>query len=349
MKDIRFLDMCPDVTQLTKFAAETSPTKLFQRDNAHITKNLLITIVFILKMCKDRCQDRCKAESEVTKIVNTLKLRLLLEQFFLEDIGERDITTSLIFPEEASGEIVLTAKESGVFCGTEIVEIGFDMLDSEAHIQMLVKDGDEIEVGEQLAIISGKVSALLTSERVILNLLQRMSGIATLTRRAVETLNSNHTRICDTRKTTPGLRMLEKYAVRCGGGFNHRYGLYDGIMIKDNHIEFAGSIQKAVTLVRERAGHMVSIEVETESIDQVKEAVDAGADVIMFDNRTPDEIEEYIQIVPSTIVTEASGGITLERLADYRHTGVDYISLGFLTHSVQSLDISATVKMEGEL
>lgn len=197
-----------------------------------------------------------------------------------------------------------------------------------------------------MAVVSGSVSALLQGERVVLNLVQRMSGIASLTRTAVETLNSSFTRICDTRKTTPGLRMLEKYAVRCGGGYNHRFGLYDAVLIKDNHIAFAGSIRRAVQLVREKVGHMVKIEVETETKEQVMEAVEAGADVIMFDNRNPLEIKEMISLIPEHIITEASGGITLDNLAAYRDSGVHYISLGFLTHSFKSLDISAEVAVE---
>jgi nicotinate-nucleotide pyrophosphorylase (carboxylating) len=182
---------------------------------------------------------------------------------------------------------------------------------------------------------------------VVLNLVQRMSGIATLTRKAVSTLDSGHTKICDTRKTTPGLRMLEKYAVTTGGGYNHRFGLYDGIMIKDNHISFAGSITNAVERVRKQAGHMVKVEVEVETEAQVREAVNAGADIIMFDNRTPDEIKELIKLVPSGFITEASGGIQLTNLAGYRDTGVDYISLGFLTHSYKALDISVKVLVRG--
>lgn len=170
-----------------------------------------------------------------------------------------------------------------------------------------------------------------------------MSGIATATNKAVKTLQSDHTRICDTRKTTPGLRMFEKYAVTCGGGFNHRIGLYDGVMIKDNHIAFAGSITNAVKIAKEKLGHMAKIEVETESEEQVLEAIEAGADIIMFDNRTPEEVKHFQKLVPQHITTEASGNITLQTLADYRHTGVDYISLGFLTHSVKALDISLTI------
>ncbi|WHY87036.1 carboxylating nicotinate-nucleotide diphosphorylase [Neobacillus novalis] len=280
--------------------------------------------------------------------MNTLKLRSLIEQFFIEDIGEQDVTTDTIFSNQTKGQIVFIAKEDGVFCGEEIIKTGFHLLSSQIDIDLFVKDGDRFEIGQRLAVVSGEVSALLKGERVILNLVQRMSGIASLTKKAVETLNSSYTRICDTRKTTPGLRMLEKYAVRCGGGYNHRYGLYDGVMIKDNHISFAGSIKHAVGLVREKTGHMVKIEVETETKEQVIEAVKAGADVIMFDNRTPDEIKELIKSVPDTIITEASGGIQLTNLADYRDSGVHYISLGFLTHSSKALDISVKVLLGEE-
>lgn len=278
--------------------------------------------------------------------MNKVKLLSLLEQFFIEDIGEGDITTDSVFSNDTKGKVVFLAKENGVFCGGEIIRSGFHLLDPETEVEIFVKDGHPFEAGQQLAVVSGKVSALLKGERVVLNLVQRMSGIATLTRTAVETLDSDFTRICDTRKTTPGLRMLEKYAVRIGGGYNHRLGLYDGVMLKDNHISFAGSIQHAVQSVRENVGHMVKIEVETETAEQVMEAVEAGADVIMFDNRTPDEIKELIKLVPDHIVTEASGGITLNNLASFRDTGVHYISLGFLTHSFKALDISVKVSVE---
>jgi nicotinate-nucleotide pyrophosphorylase (carboxylating) len=275
--------------------------------------------------------------------MNTLKLRSLLENFFIEDIGEQDITTDLIFTDNTDGEIVFLSKDGGIFCGEEIIKTGFQLFNSGISTKVLVKDCQAIEYGQKLATASGKIADLLKGERVILNLVQRMSGIATLTNKAVNTLDSGHTKICDTRKTTPGLRMLEKYAVRCGGGYNHRFGLYDGVMIKDNHISFAGSISKAVEAVRKNAGHMVKIEVEVETEEQTIEAVNACADVIMFDNRTPDEIKELIKLVPSGIVTEASGGIQLTNLAGYRDTGVDYISLGFLTHSHKALDISVKV------
>ena len=278
--------------------------------------------------------------------MNKLKLRSQLEKFFIEDIGEQDITTDLIFADDTNGEIVFLAKDEGVFCGEEIIKSGFQLLNNDLTIRVFVKDGDEIKYGDTLARVSGKIADLLKGERVILNLVQRMSGIATLTRKTVTTLDSGHTKICDTRKTTPGLRMFEKYAVRCGGGYNHRFGLYDGVMIKDNHISFAGSITKAVDAIRKNAGHMVKVEVEAETEAQVIEAVNAGADIIMFDNRTPDEIKELIKLVPANIITEASGGIQLANIADFRDTGVDYISLGYLTHSYKALDISVKVLWE---
>ncbi|MFD1706474.1 carboxylating nicotinate-nucleotide diphosphorylase [Siminovitchia sediminis] len=277
--------------------------------------------------------------------MNTLKLRLQLEQFFLEDIGDRDVS-SQIFGSSQQGEVHFIAKESGVFCGADMIQMGYLVLDPALTCDLFVRDGEKVEAGKLLATVRGAVASLLKGERVILNLVQRMSGIATKTREAVEVLGSTNTKICDTRKTTPGLRMLEKYAVRCGGGSNHRYGLYDGVMLKDNHIAFAGSIAGAVAAVREKVGHMVKVEVETETKEQVLEAVAAKADVIMFDNRTPEEIREWIRFVPEGIVTEASGGITMKNLATYRDTGVDYISLGFLTHSVSALDISAKVNVD---
>ncbi|TCN24576.1 carboxylating nicotinate-nucleotide diphosphorylase [Mesobacillus foraminis] len=277
--------------------------------------------------------------------MNKLKLRLQLEQFFLEDIGDRDVTSDLIFGKAGKGQIVFIAKAPGIFCGEEVIKTGFRVMDPDAEIKILASEGRPVETGEKLAYVTGEISELLKGERVILNLVQRMSGIATQTREAVEVLGSPRTRICDTRKTSPGLRMMEKYAVRCGGGYNHRYGLYDAVMIKDNHISFAGSITKAVEAVREKAGHMVKIEVETETQDQVLEAVGCGADCIMFDNRSPEEIRELIKLVPEGTATEASGGITLDTLASYRDTGVDYISLGFLTHTLKALDISVKVNI----
>ncbi|PLT32417.1 carboxylating nicotinate-nucleotide diphosphorylase [Bacillus sp. V5-8f] len=277
--------------------------------------------------------------------MNQLKLRHLLEHFFMEDIGDRDITSDLLFPHNEQGTIRFIAKEDGVFSGRDVIITGFSILDSGTRAEFFIKEGQAFFAGDELARITGKMAALLQGERVILNLVQRMSAIATQSRRAVQILEGTKTKPCDTRKTTPGLRMLEKYAVRCGGAFNHRYGLYDTVMIKDNHISFMGSISKAVKRVKSNVGHTIKIEVETESREQVKEAVEAGADIIMFDNCTPDKIQELTRMVPPHIVTEASGGINLDNLPTYRNCGVDYISLGSLTHSVRALDISAKVKL----
>ncbi|ADU95014.1 carboxylating nicotinate-nucleotide diphosphorylase [Geobacillus stearothermophilus] len=276
--------------------------------------------------------------------MNRLKLEQLLRQFFLEDIGDGDVTSETIFPahERASG--MFMAKADGVVAGVGIIAAGYQLLDPRVEVTIMKQDGERVQAGETIAVASGPVGPLLSGERVILNLLQRLSGIATVTRQAVDLLGNSSTRICDTRKTTPGLRMLEKYAVTCGGGYNHRFGLYDGVMIKDNHIAFCGSIARAVKTVRERLGHMVKIEVETETEDEVLEAVEAGADVIMFDNRTPDEVRAFVRLVPKPIITEASGGITLANVAAYGATGVDYISLGCLTHSAPALDMSFNLR-----
>lgn len=282
------------------------------------------------------------------KHMNKLKLRQQLESFFIEDIGDFDVTSDVLFHDGAEGSIEWTAKQEGIFCGEAVIKQGFQLLDEQSVVNLHVQDGDFIYKGQTLSTVSGPMASLLKGERVILNLIQRMSGIATKTDKAVRSLNSNHTRICDTRKTTPGLRMFEKYAVRVGGGFNHRNGLYDAVMIKDNHISFAGSISKAVERVRQKLGHMVKIEVETETKKQVIEAVEAQADCIMFDNQSPSSIIELVELVPNSIVTEASGGILIEDLHEYGKTGVDYISLGCLTHSAQALDISVNVRSTKE-
>ena len=278
--------------------------------------------------------------------MNTVKLKQLLESFLMEDIGEGDITSNAIFPQTMQGKGILLAKEDGVISGLDIIRILYRILAPEIRVETFVEHGEQVKNGDVIAGISGPVRAILAGERTALNLLQRMSGISTMTKRCIDILNDSSISICDTRKTAPGLRMLDKYAVVCGGGKNHRFGLYDGVMIKDNHIAYCGSITKAVEAVRETAGHMVKIEVETETEEEVIEAVNAGADIIMFDNRTPDEIKQMVKLVPKHILTEVSGGITPDNLASYRGTGVDFISLGFLTHSVKAMDISLVV--EGE-
>ncbi|WP_088014432.1 carboxylating nicotinate-nucleotide diphosphorylase [Gottfriedia acidiceleris] len=272
--------------------------------------------------------------------MNTLKAKKMIEQFLLEDIGEGDLSSTYIFPmhERTTGKVL--AKADGVIAGTELIEITYKLLHEDITVTLHVKDGESVQTGQLLAEVEGPVQVLLSGERVMLNLLQRMSGIATLTSKAVETLNDEKIKLVDTRKTMPGLRLFDKYAVTCGGGANHRFGLYDAVMLKDNHIAYAGSIKNAVDTLRNNLGHMVKIEVETENKDQVLQAIEAGADVIMFDNRTPDEIKEFVKLVPETIVTEASGGITLDNLASFQNCGVNVISLGCLTHSAKALDIS---------
>ncbi|MFJ7753247.1 carboxylating nicotinate-nucleotide diphosphorylase [Peribacillus muralis] len=275
--------------------------------------------------------------------MNILKLKQMLEHFLIEDIGEYDVTSDTIFGQAKQGTLTFIAKEGGVFSGGDVIITGFSLLDNQIEVALHVRDGEVFEAGQQLARMTGNMASLLKGERVVLNLVQRMSGIATLAREATMILAGTKTRACDTRKTTPGLRMLEKYAVRSGGAFNHRNGLYDAVMIKDNHIAFAGSITNAVQAVKGKLGHAWKVEVETESLEQVLEAVEAGVDIIMFDNRMPEEIKQWVKSVPDSIITEASGGMTLGNLATYRETGVDYISLGSLTHSVRALDISAKV------
>lgn len=276
--------------------------------------------------------------------MNKIKLRKLLQEFFIEDLGEMDATSTMIFPEDQQSEGEFLVKQDGILSGLELIREGYQLFDPKIEVTLLKQDGDFVEKGEKIAHVKGPVRYLLSGERVILNLLQHMSGIATLTNDCVKALNSDHTRVCDTRKTLPGLRMFEKYAVTCGNGYNHRFGLYDGVMIKDNHITFAGSIKAAVEKVRSQSGHMIKIEVETETKEDVLAAVEAGADIIMFDNCSPDQVKEYAKLVPKGITTEISGGITLENIHQYGDTGVDYISLGMLTHSVKALDISFNLK-----
>lgn len=271
--------------------------------------------------------------------MNNLELQQIIQHALEEDLGSGDLTGRFFSPEDRSAGRFM-AKADGILAGVEVINETYHLLDNGIEVTSFKHDGDPVLKGEMIAGVEGPTAALLSGERVILNFLQHMSGIATATKKAVDALGSTKTKICDTRKTLPGLRMLQKYAVRCGGGFNHRYRLDDGVMIKDNHITAAGSIAKAVRKLREQVGLMVRIEVETETRDQVLEAVEAGADIIMFDNRSADEVRGLMDLVPGHIITEVSGGITPETIGKYRDTGVDFISLGYLTHSVQALDIS---------
>jgi nicotinate-nucleotide pyrophosphorylase (carboxylating) len=275
--------------------------------------------------------------------MNHIKLEFMLKDFFIEDIGDGDMSGEAIFTSDDRGSFSFLAKSNGVFCGSDVIKTGFRLIDPTSEVTVYRKDGDLVEKGEIIAEIKGTMRGLLQGERVILNLIQRMSGIATITAKAAEIVKWTGAKICDTRKTSPGLRMLEKYAVRIGGGYNHRKGLFDAIMLKDNHIAFSGSILSAVKRAKQFAGHTTKVEVEIETKEQLLEAVEAGADIIMFDNCTPEQIRDWIAYVPEHICTEASGGITLSNLKAYAETGVQWISLGFLTHSYHVLDISAKV------
>lgn len=279
--------------------------------------------------------------------MNRLKVEAALKNFLIEDIGDRDVS-SVLFQESDIGEAIVRLKEDGVVAGLQCFTWGYGLLDDTVEVELLKKDGDHVASGEAIVRLKGPIASLLSGERVLLNLVQRMSAIATLTAKCVEALGSSHTRIVDTRKTTPGLRMFEKYAVRAGGGFNHRIGLYDAVMLKDNHIAAAGSITQAVEKVRASLGHMVMIEVEVETEEQLLEAIVAKPHVIMFDNQTPETMTRWSKLVPASIRTEASGGIDLYKLSSYRHTGVDVISIGALTHSVSNIDISMNLTVSSK-
>lgn len=261
-----------------------------------------------------------------------------------EDINYLDVSADYLIPEEQRNDAYFVAKTDGVLCGLDVALRTFQLLDDTFTAKTYKKDGDKIQKGDLIAEFSGKTVLLLKGERTALNLLQHMSGIATATARAVELVKGTNAQITDTRKTLPGLRALQKYAVVCGGGKNHRFNLSDGAMLKDNHIDASGGIKSAVDILRGKLGHMVKIEVETRDLDEVREALDAGADIIMLDNMTNDMMREAVKIIGGKAKTEASGGITLETIAEVAKTGVDIISLGALTHSVQAFDISMKMK-----
>lgn len=261
-----------------------------------------------------------------------------------EDINYLDVSADYLIPEEQRNDAYFVAKADGVLCGLDVALRTFQLLDDTFTAKTYKKDGDKIQKGDLIAEFSGKTVLLLKGERTALNLLQHMSGIATATARAVELVKGTNAQITDTRKTLPGLRALQKYAVVCGGGKNHRFNLSDGAMLKDNHIDASGGIKSAVDILRGKLGHMVKIEVETRDLDEVREALDAGADIIMLDNMTNDMMREAVEIIGGQAKTEASGGITLETIAEVAKTGVDIISLGALTHSVQAFDISMKMK-----
>ena len=268
----------------------------------------------------------------------------IIEQALLEDIGTGDITTESTIPSNFKAKGIIKSSEEGVVAGLDIICLVFKKLDFDICYQSKIKEGNKIVAGEILAEITGLTRTILKGERVALNFLQRMSGIATITSKFCQEVKGLPVRIVDTRKTTPGLRILEKYAVRIGGGYNHRFGLYDVILIKDNHIVVAGNIKTAVNSVRKQISHTIKIEVEVENLSQLQEALEMKVDIVMLDNMSLDMMKEAVKMAKGKVLIEASGGITLDNVRETAQTGVDLISVGALTHSVKSLDISMEIK-----
>ncbi|WP_418581122.1 carboxylating nicotinate-nucleotide diphosphorylase [Megasphaera sp.] len=272
----------------------------------------------------------------------TMKLQAdpLILQALQEDITSEDVTTNAILSEDGRGQAELLAKDDGVIAGLAVFARAFTLLDEGVEVRFTVKDGDTVHKGQKLAVVTGSMRSILSAERVGLNYLQRMSGIATYTRQIVELLRGSRMKLVDTRKTTPNMRVFEKYAVTVGGGGNHRYNLSDGILLKDNHIGAAGGVGKAIAMAKAYAPFVRKIEVETETLDMVREAVEAGADIIMLDNMSHDMMKEAVALIDGRPETECSGNVTKENIASLADIGVDYISSGALTHSAPILDLS---------
>lgn len=272
----------------------------------------------------------------------TMKMQAdqLIRMALQEDITSEDVSTNAVMPTATKGTVDLIAKEDGVIAGLDIYARVFTILDEKTEIDFHCKDGDEVKKGELMATVTGDIRVLLSGERVALNYLQRMSGIATYTRQVAKLLEDSKVTLLDTRKTTPNCRVFEKYAVRVGGGCNHRYNLSDGVLLKDNHIGAAGSVTKAVQMAKAYAPFVRKIEIEVETLEQVKEAVEAGADIIMLDNMTPEVMKQAVELINGRAQTECSGNITKENIQKIREIGVDFVSSGALTHSAPILDIS---------
>lgn len=272
----------------------------------------------------------------------TMKLQAdpLILQALQEDITSEDVTTNAILSEDGRGQAELLAKDDGVIAGLAVFARAFTLLAEGVEVRFTVKDGDTVHKGQKLAVVTGSMRSILSAERVGLNYLQRMSGIATYTRQIVELLRGSRMKLVDTRKTTPNMRVFEKYAVTVGGGGNHRYNLSDGILLKDNHIGAAGGVGKAIAMAKAYAPFVRKIEVETETLDMVREAVEAGADIIMLDNMSHDMMKEAVALIDGRAETECSGNVTKENIASLADIGVDYISSGALTHSAPILDLS---------
>lgn len=277
-------------------------------------------------------------------MINGVTLKLNGDEYILnalkEDVTSEDVTTNAVMRENITGEAQLICKQDGIICGLDVFERVFTLLDNRTEFICSIKDGDEVRSGQIMGTVRGDIKVLLTGERTALNYLQRMSGIATYTRACVNELKGYKTKLLDTRKTTPNNRLFEKYAVTVGGGMNHRYNLSDGILLKDNHIGAAGSVAEAVKMAKEYAPFVRKIEVETEDLDMVKEAVMAGADIIMLDNMDAATMRKALEIIDGRAITECSGNVTKERLKEIAQTGVDFVSSGALTHSAPIMDIS---------
>ena len=264
----------------------------------------------------------------------------LIRMALAEDITSEDVSTNAIIKGYVRGNVQLICKQEGVVCGLGVFARTFELLDPATEVKLFAADGDGVHRGQLLGEVTGDIRVLLSGERTALNFLQRMSGIATYTRRVADLLKGSKTRLLDTRKTTPNMRIFEKYAVRVGGGYNHRYNLSDGILLKDNHIGAAGSVKRAVELAREYAPFVRKIEVEVENLDMCREAVEAGADIIMLDNMSPADMKRAVEMIGGRALTECSGNVTAENIQNIIDTGVDYVSSGALTHSAPILDLS---------
>ena len=276
--------------------------------------------------------------------MNNITMKLNVDDQILsalkEDITSEDITTNSVMPEYQAGEVELICKEDGIIAGLDVFKRVFELLDADTNVEFFCKDGDKVEKGQKLAIVHGDIRVLLSGERTALNYLQRMSGIATYTRKIADLLEGSKTKLLDTRKTTPNMRVFEKYAVKVGGGYNHRFNLSDGILLKDNHIGAAGGVKEAVRMAKEYAPFVRKIEVEVENLDMLKEALEAGADIIMLDNMSIEDMKEAVRLTAGKAETECSGNVTKENVARLVDIGVDYISSGALTHSSPILDLS---------
>lgn len=277
-------------------------------------------------------------------MINGVTMRVNVDQYIWntlrEDITSEDVSTNAVMPEDRQGKADLICKQDGIVCGLDIFKRTFELLDDTSRFEANFKDGDEVKKGDLLGVIYGDIKAILSGERTALNYLQRMSGIATITREYMKELEGTNTTLLDTRKTTPNMRPFEKYAVTVGGATNHRYNLSDGVLLKDNHIGAAGSITRAIEMARAYAPFVRKIEIETETLEQVEEAVLAGADIIMLDNMDNDTMRKAVEIIGGKAQTECSGNVTKERLKSIAEVGVDFVSCGVLTHSAPIMDVS---------